>query len=394
MKNVAIIASSLNSGGAERTAANISNFLVSNYNVHVILFNADEIKYPYSGKLHVLDVPSRKSLIGKILNLYKRVKCVAKIKRDEKIDVSISLMVGPNIVNVLTKKRELVISSIRNHMSLVRMNRLYSMIFGKILNYVCNNSDKTVCLSKGVERDLIEHFGAKPDKLITIYNPCDVNVLLNASSDYQQKIDMDEYSVTTMGRLTQQKGQWLLIRAFADVLKKIPNAKLYIFGEGTLENELKNLVRKLNIEKSVFFCGFVEAPHQFIKKSRLFVFSSMFEGLGNVLIEAMACGVPCISTDCLSGPREIIAPETEYVGLLDKPEYAKYGILVQTNNEQVIKYHEKLNNTEKQLSDTIVDLLQDKHLWQKYHERSLERAKDFSYDKIKEDWVSLIETSL
>lgn len=395
MKNVAIIVSSLNSGGAERTAANISNFLVENYNVHLIVFSADEIKYPYSGKLHVVDFPFRKSVFGKLVNIYNRIKCVAKIKKDENIDVSISLMLGPNIVNVMTQKRDAVFTSVRNHMSLVKMkNSLYSFVFGKIIKFICDKSDKTVCLSKGVEKDLVEHFGANCDKLVTIYNPCDINVLLNATADFPKQIEMDAFSIATMGRLTPQKGQWLLIRAFSNVLKIIPNAKLFIFGEGPLENDLKSLVRKLNIEKNVFFCGFVEAPHRFIKKSRLFVFPSIFEGLGNVLIEAMACGVPCISTDCLSGPREIIAPETEYVGLLDKPEYAKYGILVRTSNEQMIKYEEKLSNTENQLAETIVNLLQDKQLWQMYHEQSLVRAKDFSYEKIKEDWTSLIETSL
>ena len=163
-----------------------------------------------------------------------------------------------------------------------------------------------------------------------------------------------EYSVSTMGRLTEQKGQWHLIRAFKKVVEEIPDAKLYIFGQGILEEKLKKLAADLNIANNVEFMGFVEAPHAYITKSKVFAFPSLYEGLGNVLLEAMACGVACVAADCYSGPREVMAPGTKVLENLDDVEYAEYGILVSVGNNEHCNPDDPLTKDEEQLSKAIV----------------------------------------
>ncbi len=113
--------------------------------------------------------------------------------------------------------------------------------------------------------------------------------------------------IVTAGRLVSQKNQKLLISAFSDVSKKHPEYKLIIYGEGPLRATLESQVAELGLEKSVLFPGNFSDLLEHIKNAAMFVMSSDFEGMPNALIEAMAIGLPCISTDCpCGGPRELI----------------------------------------------------------------------------------------
>ena len=108
-----------------------------------------------------------------------------------------------------------------------------------------------------------------------------------------------------VGRLALPKGFDTLIRAFA-ILQKNMDARLVILGEGDKREELNDMINELKLQNKVWMPGYEKNPYRFIKKSNLFVLSSLFEGLPNVLIEALALGVPCVSTRCKSGPREIL----------------------------------------------------------------------------------------
>jgi glycosyltransferase involved in cell wall biosynthesis len=111
--------------------------------------------------------------------------------------------------------------------------------------------------------------------------------------------------MTGAGRLTRQKDFATLLRAFALVLKRRP-VRLLLLGDGPERKRLESLAAELGISAVVDFYGFVANPFPFIARSDLFVLSSAWEGFGNVLVEAMALGVPVVSTDCPSGPREIL----------------------------------------------------------------------------------------
>ena len=392
-KNVAIIIQKLHGGGAERTASNLSLLLCDKYNVHLIVFDGSEIKYPYAGKLHDLKMPPVSGSLGKLKNMMARVKAIKKRKTEEKIDVSISLMMGANLVNVLSKCGEKTITSVRNQMSLaVAKTRAQKSLNEMQMRFIAKRSDNVVALSKGVEEDLINNFGVPKDKIVTIYNPCDGAMLRNKAIIHaSEAAEMPEHSITTMGRLNPQKGQWHLIRALKEVVHDIPDAKLYILGEGGLEEKLKKLTNDLGLNDNVKFLGFVEAPHAYIMKSRIFVFPSRFEGLGNVLLEAMACDTPCIAADCHSGPREILAPSTSVKEQMDAIEFAEYGILVSVGDKEHFNANESLTKPEMQLAEAIKLMLSNDEIYRKYKQASQKRIKDFTPEKITKDWISLIE---
>ncbi|NLI55111.1 MAG: glycosyltransferase [Clostridiales bacterium] len=392
-KNVAIIIQTLQGGGAERTASNLSECLSKDYNVHLIAFDGKNIKYPYQGKLYDLKLPPTENKIRKLITAIKRIQAVRRIKKENHIAASISLMDGANLINVLSKKRETVITSVRIQMSSSRFKTpLMKRCNINLMQMIGRRSDYVVALSQGVNDDLVLNFGLAPKKVVTIYNPCDGELLKQKALIHMQDAShMPEQSIVTMGRATEQKGQWHLIRAFSLVLQKSPHAHLYILGDGPLKEKLKQLSQDMGINERVHFMGFVEAPHAYIMKSKLFVFPSLYEGLGNALLEAMSCGTPCIAADCYSGPREILAPGTKVKETLDSVEYAQYGILTSVCDKGHFNAEDPLTAGEKQLADAIVEMLTSEETYKRYREAAMQRIKDFTPEKITGDWKSLIE---
>ena len=391
-KNVAIIVQKLRGGGAERTASNLSLLLADEYNVHLIVFDGTDIKYPFAGQLHDLKIPPAKGKLGKLKNLIARVKAAKEIKKREKIDASISLMMGANLVNVMSRQGEKTITSVRNQMSLAVAKTKKQKIANKMqMMFIAKCSNFVVALSKGVEEDLVKNFGVPQSKVVTIYNSCDGAMLAEKASVHAlDAAGMTEHCVTTMGRLNPQKGQWHLIRAFRKVVDEIPDAKLYILGQGELEEKLKALTSALNLDDNIIFLGFVEAPHAYIMKSRVFVFPSLFEGLGNVLLEAMVCGTPCIASDCFSGPREILSPGTVVKEQVKEIEMAEFGVLVSVGDKGHFNAEEPLTSAEEQLAESIKLLLTDDGCYKKYQAAAERRIKDFTPEKITKDWESIL----
>lgn len=170
-------------------------------------------------------------------------------------------------------------------------------------------ADGIVAVSEGVARDLAEFARVPTERVRVIYNPVVTPELREAA---QQRPDHPWFApgeppvALTAGRLEHQKDHPTLLRAFAQVRAKRP-ARLMILGEGPDRPLLAALAQELGIADDVALPGFADNPFAYMKHAKVFVLSSLFEGLPTVLIEALACGAPVVSTDCPSGPREILA---------------------------------------------------------------------------------------
>lgn len=383
MKKIAIIIQALRGGGAERTAANMSIDLSSAFEVHLIVFDADKISFKYGGTLHRLDLPSRKSNYHKIMTFFKRLYAVRKIKKEIGFDCCISLMEGANLVNILTKQRERIVVSERNLISFFVKKRIHKAL----VKYIHKKADVVVSLSEFVRRDLIRNFNDNPQKVVTIYNSVDISKFNLTDSD---EIVNHPY-IVTMGRLTYQKAQWHIIKAFSKLTLKYPQLKLAILGEGELRSQLELLVKNLKISDKVLFLGYQKRPHLIIKNAEFFVFSSVVEGLGSVLLEALACGKAIISTDCDAGPREILAPSTDIEKKTSSIEHGDYGVLVPVDlNNEFSPSNIQLTEKEMIMSSAIDELMRDLDLRGDYERKSAIRVEDFSPAKISKDWIDLI----
>jgi len=193
-----------------------------------------------------------------------------------------------------------------------------------------------------------------------------------------------------------------LLRIFKALKEKHKDLKLVILGEGELKEDLVKLSEELGLKTyvwdrdklserfDVYFLGFQKNPFKFMAGSKLFVFPSLWEGFGNVLVEAMACGVPVVSSDCRSGPREILAPNTDFNYQTQKPEFAEYGVLMPVFEVKYKTAKEPLEEKEIMWVETIDKLLEDESLRKHYSEKAKRRAENFRIEKIVEEWKEIL----
>lgn len=170
------------------------------------------------------------------------------------------------------------------------------------------NSDHIVAVSKGVRQSVSVKAGIPKERITTIYNPVVTPRLAELSREippHPWLIEDGPPVILSAGRFARVKDFPTLIRAFHKLSMVIP-ARLILLGEGGERNNLAALVRELDLEDRVSMPGWVDNPYTFMARASLFATSSRMEGLPTVLIEALACGCPCVSTDCPSGPAEIL----------------------------------------------------------------------------------------
>lgn len=390
--NIMIVINDLTGGGAERVATNLASELSKTENVVMVVENISN--NTYGSTVRTIDLHLKhKRFDSKILRIIRFSKRLKVLKKQLNITHSISFMQRCNLPNILSKYNDMVIVSIRNHLSAEYKNG-YRM--GKN-RFILKRADKVVALSKMVKFDLINNYHISPNKINVIYNPSyrkqiSEEIISGSISDYEFDI-LNKHKgkiVLTAGRLEEQKGQWHLIRAFSKVVEKIPDAILIILGKGRYENYLKKIIDELGLANKIYLFGYKKNPYIYMKKADIFCFTSLFEGLGNILLECMACSLPIISVDCPYGPKELLAPSLDITKFVDKTVYGEYGILTPPIDGTKYNAKDPLIKAEKEISNAIIKLISDKKMKMHYAQKSLERSEDFDVDDITRQWKELL----
>ena len=281
----------------------------------------------------------------------------------------VSFLEISNYINILAKGagQKVFISERCNPKEYYSKKNIKSFLNLFFIKILYKKADLIIANSLGVKKSLVNDFSLDAKKIEVIYNPIDIKKIKELSQisldEKYQKIFQDPV-IINMGRLIPEKGQEYLIKAFSKVIVNKKEAKLVILGEGKLEKNLKNIVKSLNLEDNILFLGWQKNPFKFLKRSKVFVLSSLTEGFPNALVEAMACGIPVISSDCQSGPNEII-------------DNGKNGILVPVKDE-------------KAFANKIEEILKDNSLAETISQKGQERSKDFSVDNIINQYEKLI----
>lgn len=306
MTHVAIFLPDVEGGGAERVMVTLANgFAARGHHVDLVLAQA---RGSYLGEVaaavHIVDLKA-----GRVAT---SLLPLARYLRRERPAALLSALNHANIIAIIARKLarvplRLVVSE-RNAPSQTLMGGGQVAIFRHLTRHLYPSTDAIVCVAKGVEDELEQLLGLPPEKLHTVYNPLDLDRIaaLKANVPHHPWFGVGQPPViVAAGRLTAQKDYPTLLRAFHQ-LRHTHDARLIVLGKGEERASLLQLIDALGIAADVDLAGFQNNPFAWMAAADLYVMSSAWEGLPGALLQAMACGTQVVSTDCRTGPAEIL----------------------------------------------------------------------------------------
>lgn len=376
MKIVYCLIDSSQSGGIERSICSKANYLADELGYDITIVTTDRKNkqnfYDFSPNIRFIDLHinyfelERQSFFERIISLLKK----RRIHRQKLNDVLLKLR--PDIA-ISTYSHEFTIlcgmkdgskkiaehhlnkSSVKiayEQESMFSLERIFALAVEMRKQWYIRKYDAFVVLTHEARqswRDLKN-----------------IHVIPNILPFYPSRFSNGECKrVISAGRLTYQKGYSLLIKAWAKIARRYPDWRLDIYGEGRDYNKLSRMIFSAGMHDKVV----IHSPDKNIEEeyinSSLYVMPSLYEGFGLVLIEVMACGLPCVSFDCPSGPSEIIS-------------HGEDGLLVEYKNID-------------KLAEAIAFLIEDKTLRKEMGENARESSERFLPEKIMPRWISLFE---
>ncbi len=316
---------SLEKGGAERVISNLANSFVENNEIYIVTtINKVQYEINKNVKLYSIEDNSTDSKVSKI----KKTKKLYKIIKEINPNVIVSFLREPTFRILILRKiiNIPIIVSVRNDPKVeykdIKNKLLMRLLYPLADGFVFQTEEAKAFFSKKIQK-----------RSTIIPNPIKREFI-----ERQLYEGKREKTIVTVGRLEEQKNQELLIDAFYDINKEIDDYKLIIYGEGSLRNKLEEKIKIYKMLDKIYLPGIVDNVPEKIEKAKLFVLSSNFEGMPNALMEAMALGLPCISTDCpCGGPKYLINNNVNgyLVNVNDKDDLARTikTVLMKKENE-------------------------------------------------------------
>ncbi len=356
---ILFITSNLGGGGAERALVNIINHLDrTRFQPHLALFQKEgiflealapdvpvyEIQPTDYGLLH------RNGMrIWGIRQLCKRLR--PAVVMSVQWQVNIVTLLADTLLNLGCPVVVNEQVALKRGSQSIWQRRL----FWPLARMTYKRAAKVITSSNGIASELRKALSLPRSKFQVIYNPIAIDDVRKRSLLSSISLPAEHPRLVAAGRLTRQKNYPLLLHAIKRVIKEKP-VHLYILGEGPERPSIEKLIQALDLKAFVDLLGFQSNPFVYMKQADIFVLSSDFEGFGNVIVEAMALGVPVIATNCPYGPAEILAD-------------GRYGVLVPVRHEEA-------------LAEAILSLLRSPDTRRKLGAKARKRAKDFSIEQV------------
>jgi len=367
----------LQSGGAERVVSLLLEHLRNDFEMHLCLYT-NIVDYKIHPEIKILDLkqPLKQNKAIRFLKMPYQAFKVYRYCKKNNINISVAFLYRPCYINALMKSlwayKGKVIMCERTHQTTMQQSHsvIYRMFSKFMVMFSYKRADLVLANSYAMQTDLIENFKIRtPVKVI--YNPIDLGFIRSHVNEEPPFVfEEGIFYFINVGGFRKEKNHLLLLQAFF-IMKNLP-CKLLIVGGGEMEDELKQKVIDFGITDKIVFCGWDNNPFSYVSRSNCFVLSSDVEGFPNVLIEALACGKAVISTDCSSGPRELLAPATDlHHKAINSYEIGEYGILTPVND--VIA-----------LAAAMKKMYEDADLRKQFEQKAKGRAQQFDVDEIKQ----------
>lgn len=363
---VLIFTISLGAGGAEAQALRVANNLDrARFDAAVAVLRGGGSYEPSLAshvRLHVLDGA----------NLVSRAKSLRKLIRGLRPDVVCSFLEIPNLIAAWAcrglRPRPHLVACVQAPPTISWAGGGWRAALRALVSRYYRRAEQIIAISHGVAADIEQMAPGAQAHMVTIHNAgVDERVESGASMPLEPEDTLPRGPLlVACGRLVEQKGYPYLIDAFSIVRKEVPDAALWILGQGPDRPQIERQISDLSLDKSVRLLGFRDNPFRYMAAADLFVLSSVFEGFGNVVAEAMGCGTAVVSTDCPYGPSEII---TDGVN----------GLLVPTRDPPA-------------LAAAILRVLRDPALKKRLAQEGKRRSKDFAASAITERYAEVFES--
>lgn len=373
-------------GGAERIVSYLLKYLGDDYEIHLILFeNKIEYDLPENQIITCLGKKNngKNSDFVKILKIPIFSRKLLKYCREKDIDLVFSLLSRPNFASCIAKKFGLKAKVLISERIFTPLYYSKKTLQGRFASYLVSRlyplADAILPNSHQTALALQTQYNIK-NKYYVIKNLLDVKSIAVKKTEPAPDVDFSRFTFINLAGFRAQKNHRLLIEAFAEL--NAEDAQLLLIGKGEFATELKHLVEHLKLDDRVIFLGHQSNPFKYLGKADCFVLSSDFEGFPNVVLEAMACELPIVSTDCLSGPRELLAPKTDYnKQLKDEFEVGEYGMLVPTGTKTI-------------LAEAMREMINNDALRHSYKSKLAARANEFDIRTVMKEYKQIFEDFL
>ena len=381
-KKVSILTYALARGGTEKVVSILIKELSTDYKIYLVLTsNIIEYPIPENVKLLVInDGNAGDNLFFTFLKLpflsYRYFKFCVK----NEIEISFSFLNRPNYIATMMRffgwRRKIFISERTSTLLQYSGNTLKSLAGRYLVKKLYPKADLIIPNAYANMSDLSNVYKIKNNYKV-IYNPINLQNILSRKNELADNFKDSRFTFLMLGRFMIEKDQSSLIEAFS-LFKYKNESRLVLIGYGYTDKALKAKIQELKLESNVLIIDFVKNPYMYLSKVDCFVLSTIQEGFPNVLLEALACSLPVIASDCKVGPRELLAPGTDYnVQITTGIEVAEYGILVPVKNPPL-------------LASSMERIYEDDNLRKKYREIALSRAKDFDIPLIIKEYKEIL----
>ncbi len=370
---------------AEKSAVTLGEALIERwYNVKYLTMYGSQDKYPITGEEFCLNENEDSGSIALSLRLFRRSMAISRFCAEDDIDTIISHRESCNIASILSKlfwNRAKIILSIRGS-----IDRKWPS-YRTLARFLYPSADRIVTIVSDQARNLVENYWIDQSLVTYVHNMIDFDDITTRSEEdlweYNDLFSKGKYTFIHVGRLDIAKNQKMLIEAFDRFHSTFWNSQLVIvwdgllWRDGNLKEELFSQRERLSSKDDIHFLWYQSNPYRFMRRSNAFVLTSQWEGMPRVLLEALACELPIISTDCQTGPRDILMRRPTEIANLKWVFPWDFGLLVPVDNTN-------------QLVNAMETLYSDPKLQADFIHRSHERAREFSIRKITTQWERIL----
>jgi len=306
-KNILMVIDSMGIGGAEKVTLTLAKGFVKEGHSVALVICDDIVGFDIPSTIKLYRLNFQKSFMDytryrqKLHNLIKKIIVTNQKEFDL---ILVNLQKSTRLMSGYKHKKIFHIVHSTFSQSALKGKKGLKLFFRKRKLQRIYNGLNIITVSEGIEDDLLSMINISPKSIQTIYNPVDVEELHELAMK-QQLIPKDNY-IVHIGRFSKVKRHDILLKAFQ---KTDLDVKLILVGDGEEKENIVQLIDELNLKNRVILLGFLQNPYPIMKNAKILILSSEYEGLPTVLIEALALDTLIISTDCKSGPKEIMVNE-------------------------------------------------------------------------------------